>query len=694
LRETTRRDRDDLDESVQYLKGVGPRVATLLEKLGVRAVEDLLYMKPRTWQDRTRMLPISKAAEGELAMFSGRIVDAKLKKIRWRKSILQVVIDDGSGSLILTWFNQPYVAGLLEKAEHLIVWGKVALYRGALQIVVPEFEIVDEEETAEAHQAIMPVYRLTEGLNNRRMRRIVANCIEKHLSDVPDLVPPDIRKKRKLIGIGEAIGKLHFPANDEEKSRALRRLKYDEFFLLESALALHRAEVERSGGAPEIVVTERIDERIRKLFDFAFTADQDKVIADLRRDIASTAPMNRLLQGDVGSGKTVVAIYALLAAVAAKQQAALMAPTEILAVQHHRTLKKLLRKARVEFELLTGATSAAEKRKIVSAAASGELDILIGTHSLIEESVDFARLGLVVTDEQHKFGVLQRAALRRKGANPHSLVMTATPIPRTLTLTVFGDLDVSTIENGPPGRKDVVTRWAPGDKRDDAFEFIRKKLREGRQAYFVYPLIDEGEKKDIKSAVTTAKELKTVFPGFGVELVTGAMKSEAKAAAMSAFRSGKARILVATVVIEVGIDIPNASIMVIENAERFGLSQLHQLRGRIGRGRHRSYCILFGEPATDEAAKRLEVMAATSDGFRIAEEDLKIRGPGEFFGTRQHGLPEFRFADIIEDWKILNAAREDAFELVRQDASLGGHRELHRRVLARYGGELDLFETG
>jgi ATP-dependent DNA helicase RecG len=337
---------------------------------------------------------------------------------------------------------------------------------------------------------------------------------------------------------------------------------------------------------------------------------------------------------------------------------------------------------------------AAGKESIKSAAAAGELDLLIGTHSLIEGTVDFARLGLVVMDEQHKFGVVQRAKLKRKGANPHTLVMTATPIPRTLMLTVFGDLDVSTLEKSPPGRGEITTRWVPPEKRGEAFEFIRKKLAKGRQAFFVYPLIEGSENTDVKSAVDTARELEGVFGEFGVQLVTGAMSSKAKSAAMRDFRSGKARILVATVVIEVGIDIPNASIMVVENAERFGLSQLHQLRGRIGRGRHRSYCLLFGEPRTDDARRRLEVMAETTDGFRIAEEDLKLRGPGEFFGTRQHGLPEFAFADLIEDWKLLQAAREDAFAVVEEDPGLARHPVLRARVHESYGGRLDLAEAG
>jgi len=689
------RERDPLSTNVQYVKGVGPRCAAVLARLGIHTAKDLLYHKPRAWQDRTKIKPIAKAREGETAMFSGEVIDTNLKKIRYRRTIFEALIEDGTGEMVLTWFNQPYMADKFRVGDRLLAWGRVGNYQGLPQIVAPEFEITDEdEETGGPHQGIVPVYPLTEGINNRRMRRIVSNALDKYAAALDEFVDEKILLKRRLVPLSRAVRDMHFPESDQARAKALRRLKFDELFLLETAMALRRQAIAESGGAPPIRVTDRVDERIRRLFDFDFTPDQDAVIEDLRRDLDSSAPMNRLLQGDVGSGKTVVAIYALLSAVAAKHQAAIMAPTEILAEQHHRTLSKLLRKARVNFALLTGGTPAAQKARIKKETAAGEIDILIGTHSLIQETVDFRRLGLVVMDEQHKFGVLQRAELKRKGANPHSLVMTATPIPRTLTLTVFGDLDVSIIENGPPGRKEVTTRWVPPEKREEALEFIRKRLAEGRQAFFVYPLIEGSEKSDVKSAVETARELENVYGEFGVELVTGAMDSKSKEAAMRAFRSRKAHVLVATVVIEVGIDIPNASIMVVENAERFGLSQLHQLRGRIGRGAHRSWCLLFGEPATDEARKRLEIMAATSDGFRIAEEDLKLRGPGEFFGTRQHGLPEFRFADIIDDWKLLVAAREDAFELVRGDPGLRRHPSLRRRVLENYGGRLDLVEAG
>jgi len=511
---------------------------------------------------------------------------------------------------------------------------------------------------------------------------------------VEDLLDEKVRKARELVPVRVAVRNLHFPKDADARLAALRRLKFDEFFVLEAAMALRRENISRTGGAPAIGVTDKVDEHIRRLFDFEFTSDQDKVVAQLRKDIEGTSPMNRLLQGDVGSGKTAVAIYAMLSAVAAGYQAALMAPTEILAEQHFRTISGLLEKARVRFALLTGGTPETVKREIKAQVASGALDILVGTHSLIEKTVDFAKLALAVMDEQHKFGVLQRAALRRKGVNPHCLVMTATPIPRTLMLTVFGDLDVSVLAEGPPGRGEVLTRWVPPEKRTDAFEFIRTHLASGRQAFFVYPLVEASDSADVKSAVETAEQLRRAYGEFGVALVTGAMDSRKKEAAMRAFRTGKARVLVATVVIEVGIDIPNASIMVVENAERFGLSQLHQLRGRIGRGPHKSYCLLFGEPKTDQAERRLRVMTETSDGFKIAEEDLQLRGPGEFFGTRQHGLPEFRFADIIADWGILRSAREDAFELVSLDPALKSHTLLHKAVRAKFADRLDLVEAG
>lgn len=691
--------REPLGTNIQYVKGVGPKGAALFSRLGIHTVRDLLFYRPRGWQDRTRLIPIKDAAAGQAGMFLGQVLEAGLRRSGYGRSVFEVFLSDGTGGITLVWFNQPYVAGRLEGAERLVVWGKVKEYKGAKQIVSPEYEIIDGEEgEAEIegvdHGGIVPVYGLTEGLTNRRIRRVVSACLAKYLEAVEDWLEEEYLGERELPGLQDAIRNMHFPESEEERARALRRLKYDELFILETAMALRRENIRRTGGAPRIKVSARVDERIRKLFDFEFTGDQEAVIKELRGDLERSAPMNRLLQGDVGSGKTVIAIYAMLSAVAAGQQAAMMAPTSILAEQHFRTIRRLLRKARVRFELLTGGASAGEKRAVKRAAASGELDIVIGTHSLVQEGVDFKRLGLVVMDEQHKFGVMQRAVLRRKGTNPHCLVMTATPIPRTLTLTVFGDLDVSVLEKPPPGRGSVVTRWVGREKRPEAFRFIRGKLAEGRQAFFVYPLIEATDALEVKSAVETARELEGVYGEYGVALVTGAMSSKEKEAAMRAFRSGKARVLVATVVIEVGIDIPNASIMVIENAERFGLSQLHQLRGRIGRGRHRSYCLLFGEGGTEEAEMRLRVMATTTDGFKIAEEDLKIRGPGEFFGTRQHGLPEFVFADIVEDWKLLQSARKDAFALVERDPLLSEHRGLYGKVLLKYRGRLDLIEVG
>jgi ATP-dependent DNA helicase RecG len=689
-------ERAPLETPVRFVKGVGPMFADLLAKLEIHTVEDLLYYAPRDWQERTEVTPMSKAKEGVQAMFAGRIIDARLKRMGWNKSLYELCIEDGSGQIIATWFNQPYMADRFAEADKILVWGKVAKYKGNLQLNSPEYEILapDEEIDGTDYDGIVPVYPLTEGLTQRRLRKIVSNCIDGYLAAAEDFVDDRHREARELPPERVALRNLHFPKDEDARSAAVRRMKYDEFYLLETAMALRRENIRRSGGAPKIPVSDKVDEHIRRLFEFELTPDQDAVVAEIRKDLAESAPMNRLLQGDVGSGKTVLAIYAMLAAVAAKMQAALMAPTEILAEQHYRTLSGLLEKARVRFEVLTGGTPAAEKRRIRAAAAAGEVDIIIGTHSLLDEGVDFPKLGVVVMDEQHKFGVMQRAELRRKGVNPHCLVMTATPIPRTLMLTIFGDLDVSILAKSPPGRQPVVTRWVPPEKRAEAFEFIRKRLAAGEQAFFVYPLIDSNETGDVKSAVETAKELKSLYREFGVELVTGAMDARKKEAAMKAFRTGAAKVLVATIVIEVGIDIPNASIMVVENAERFGLSQLHQLRGRIGRGKHKSYCLLFGEPKTEDAQKRLEAITETSDGFRIAEEDLKLRGPGEFFGTRQHGLPEFRFANIIDDWKLLQSAREDAFELVPLDPLLKKHPALHKAVFERFADQLDLVEVG
>jgi ATP-dependent DNA helicase RecG len=499
------------------------------------------------------------------------------------------------------------------------------------------------------------------------------------------------------VPIATALLNVHFPNDQESLEAARRRLIYDEFFLLELALAVNRNRLAHGGRAPKLATTPRIDARIRRLLPFALTPGQERAIADVVRDLAGDTPMNRLLQGDVGSGKTAVAVYALLVAVAHGYQAVLMAPTEVLARQHSATLEGYLAHSRVRRLLLTGGSAAARRRETLSAIRAGQFDLVVGTHAVIQDDVEFARLGLVVIDEQHKFGVRQRGRFRGATETPHTLVMTATPIPRTLSMTLFGDFDLSTIADLPPGRQKVNTYVVIPETRARVWEFVRRKLREGRQAYVICPLIEGSESLDLRSAETTFEELsRGELAGFSLDLLHGRMDDLGKQAAMDAFRARRTQVLVSTTVVEVGIDVPSATLMVVEHAERFGLSQLHQLRGRVSRGAHAGYCFLMDHTGNEQARKRLDVLAETTDGFRIAEADFELRGPGEVLGTRQHGLPDLRLGDLRRDRPLLEEARRDAFALVERDPGLRDARFalLRRELTEHYGDVLDLAEVG
>ncbi len=690
-----------LDDPVQFVKGVGPKRAELLGVLGIQTVGDLLNHYPRGYSDRTHRADVIDLAVGVTATVKVQV--KRLQVNRWRR-VVKVRFADVTGSMDAVWFNQTYLAGdpkrgtapVFVKGDWFYLTGKVGEYRGALQMTNPEFEAADEEED-ERGAGIVPIYGLTEGLRQPQLRRIMINAIEACGEALVEVLPMPVLEARNLPGIHRATSGIHFPLSWEHRDASRRRFAYEEFFLLELAMAMRRASIERESTPWRVKVSEKIDAHIRALFPFQLTGAQERVIREITADLERPHPMNRLLQGDVGSGKTVVAMYAMLSAVANGDQAALMAPTEVLAEQHYETFKRFLAKGRVRMVRLVGGHGAAQRKAALEQIASGEADIVFGTHALIEPDVTFAKLALVVVDEQHKFGVLQRAELRGQGPSPHCLVMTATPIPRTLMLTVFGDLDASVIDEMPPGRKRIVTKFVPPGRRETAFEFIRKQIAGGRQAYFVYPLVEDSENSaELKSATEMAKRLeREVFRGMRVGLLTGRMSSAEKDAVMGEFRAGKLHVLVATVVIEVGLDVPNATVMVVENAERFGLSQLHQLRGRIGRGAHQSYCLLFGEAKTDEAKLRLKAITATDDGFVIAEEDLKIRGPGEFFGTRQHGLPEFRVANLVEDYELLKLSARDAREIVDEDPKLlgTGRALLRKTVLERFGERLELIDV-
>ena len=584
------------------------------------------------------------------------------------------------------------------RGQRVVLYGKPVRYRGSLQLNHPEFEIVEDDGEEQLHTGrLVPVYPLTDGLGQRTLRSLIHRVVEEFADAVADSLPPALRRRLGLLPLTEALKGIHFPENPAQADAARRRLAFDDLFILQLGLALRRR---RDATAPGIRMGPPgpLVARLRALLPYRLTRAQERVWDEIQKDLGKGRPMNRLLQGDVGSGKTVVALLTVLTAVEAGYQAALMAPTEILAEQHSLTLGPLLTPLGVRSGLLTAGLKATERAALLGRIRTGEVDVVMGTHALIEEAVEFSRLGLAVIDEQHRFGVLQRAKLRGKGVNPHVLVMTATPIPRTLALTWYGDLDLSVIDEMPPGRQPVVTASRTEAKRPQIYDFLRTELQAGRQIYVVCPLVEESEAKDLRAATELAERLRTdVFPDVRVGLLHGRLRLDEKEAVMRAFKAGEIRILVSTTVIEVGIDVPNASVMLVEHAERFGLAQLHQLRGRIGRGPWKSYCILMaGRSLTPEAERRLEALCESQDGFFIAEVDLSLRGPGEFFGTRQSGLPEFRFANLLRDGRLLEQARREAMALVAADPRLARpeHRLLREGLLARWQGRLDLASIG
>ena len=691
-------DKSDLDKSIQYIKGVGPKRFQTLRRLGIHTPRDLLYYFPRTYQDRSQIENISALQKGITSMVKGKVFNVKSYNTRGWRNIFEISVADGTSILLVKWFNQPYLNDVFQVNDHVFLYGKVSVYKQALQMVNPEYEIVSEEDGLGESVAILPVYSLTEDMRQPRFRKLMKQVVDEYSHLVDEIFTADILKKHKFVPITFAIKNIHFPDLFDSLAESKKRLKYEEFFTFETAMALRKRNVKEARGY-KFRIGQNVEDHIYKLFPFKLTRSQEKVIRDIHEDMCSVRPMNRLLQGDVGSGKTVVAVYALLAAIANGFQTALMAPTEILAEQHYRTLNAFLTDAKVRVLLLTGGAKTKLRKENIERIRQGEVDLVVGTHALIEGDVEFKKLGLIVIDEQHKFGVMQRTRLRQKGRKPQPdvLVMTATPIPRTLSLTVFGDLDVSIIDELPPGRTPVETYRVTARKQSDAYEFIRKEVKNGRQVFVVYPLVEESEKLDLKAATVEAKRLQDeVFPELKVGLLHGQMKSDVKDKTMSDFINHKYDILVSTIVIEVGIDVPNATVMAIEHAERFGLAQLHQLRGRIGRSSHQSYCLLFGTPRSAESRQRLKIMLETNDGFKIAEEDLRLRGPGEFFGTRQHGLPEFKIGDIINDYNILKLARDDAFELVNesQKSKTSKQQMLLKRITENFKHKLDLINTG
>ena len=693
----------DILSPIQYIKGVGPRRAALLAKLGIEIVKDILFYLPTRYEDRSSIKKIAQLTSGEIQTVTGKVIKAEVMPAsprRPRLKILSVVITDGSGALTAKWFNQTYLSKIFKPAQKVVFYGLVkANYWGSgFEMVNPEYEIIDDDEEDADHintGRVVPVYGLTEGLSQRQLRSIVHLTLTSALATVIDVMPEDIITDLHLPGLRQSIDAVHFPPpgtslNDLNggTSPYHQRLAFDELFTLQLGLAaIKNNEISEKGISFE--PTGKLTGKLLEKLPFKLTDAQKKVIEDIVKDMKTPSPMNRLIQGDVGSGKTIVAFIAMLGAVESGYQTALMAPTEILAEQHYLNIHSLAESLGLKIYLLTGS----KKDKNYDMIASGKAQIVIGTHALIQEAVSFKNLGLIVIDEQHRFGVMQRAQLRKKGTNPDTLIMTATPIPRTLAITLYGDLDYSLIDELPPNRTPVLTKVIRELQKNIVYDMMERETKAGRQVYVVYPLIEESEKSNLKAAITGMEALQKKFPDLKVGLIHGKLPTSEREDIMRDFKKGLIQMLVSTTVIEVGVDVPNATLMVIIHAERFGLSQLHQLRGRVGRGAAKSHCLLLNYGGSVDAMKRLDIMARSNDGFKIAEKDLEIRGPGEFFGTRQSGLPDLKAANLLRDYKLLEIARKQAFSLIEKDPCLSAHPKLRRNLEDFWGKRLELFKT-
>ncbi|MDP3979801.1 MAG: ATP-dependent DNA helicase RecG, partial [Chlamydiota bacterium] len=614
-----------------------------------------------------------------------------------RMEILEMILEDDTGSMLTRWFNQGYLIDRFKAGDRVILSGKVTWYHG-IQMINPDYEILAGDETDTIHTGrIVPMYSLTEKLTQRSMRLIMKNAVDLYGMRLEEIFTPQIKLQWSLINIHQAIHQIHYPDQMEDIERARYRVVFEEFFLLQLAIELKRRQSQKMSRVFHLSHGHKLVQDFIHGLPFELTQDQHKVIADLLHDMEGDVPMNRLLQGDVGSGKTVLACCALYLSIMSGAQAVLMVPSEVLAQQHYENIKKFFEAFSMKIGLLVGEMNPHLKKQTLDDIRSGNLNLLIGTHAILEEKVVFHKLGLVVIDEQHKFGVIQRHLLRVKSQSPDVLVMTATPIPRTMALTLYGDLDISVIKQMPPGRGKIHTAWIKEKKIMDAYEFIAKQISQGRQAFIIYPLVEESEKIDLKAVTEMFKKLSThVFPKLSMGLIHGRLPVKEKNAVLNDFKKGMYQILVSTTVIEVGIDIPNATIMLIENAERFGLAQLHQLRGRIGRGPFDSYCILESDPHTEEGIKRMKAMVRTRDGFEIAEEDLSIRGPGEILGTRQHGMPELRVASLAKDVHILELAKHAARDILNHDPELlhPEHARVRHALLHLYEDKVHLVQVG
>ena len=668
-----------LDTPVQYVKGVGPHLAKVLERRSIFKVRDLVEWYPRAYEDRRAARSISSLNEGDIVSVRARVLRVGSHTLgRSSRRIHDVVIQDDSGRIHCKFFRIPYKGYFdrLEPGKPVRVVGKVTLYRGVKEFHHPEILDLDDSDEEAIHDALVPLYTETEGLNSKRLSKILLNALGSLQKTLTEPLPAWLLEKHQLPPRGTALLRIHEPPGDagrdfvEMTSPYHRRIIFEEFFWLELTLLLRQSQFRRESAVPIPRNLKKVEE-LRASLPFELTGAQWRSFEEISRDLSEPHPMHRLVQGDVGSGKTLVAWMSVVLAASGGFQSALMVPTEILAEQHFAGAKRLLEPLGLRVAFLTGSTPQKEKQAIHAGLLEGVIDLVIGTHALIEEDVQFHNLNLVIIDEQHRFGVHQRNRLKQKGGYPHFLVMTATPIPRTLAMTVYGDLEISLIDEMPKGRSPITTRVVYESKRDLVWTYLAEQVAKGRQAYVIYPLVEESEKLDLKDAVSAFENLKTRFPQIRWGLLHGRMKAAEKEEIMNQFRRNEVQVLVSTTVIEVGVDVPNATLMIIEHSERFGLSQLHQLRGRVGRGVHRSTCVLMlGYAVSEEARQRVEIMARTQNGFEIAEEDLKMRGPGEFLGTRQSGLPGFKMASIIRDLDLLLEAREAAKEVLRRDPEL------------------------
>jgi len=706
---------------VRFARGVGPKRAAWLEKLGVHTVEDALWFLPWRYEDRSIRTAIGDLAPGARATICGVIRHSDLKRTaRRRMTILDVTVEDSTGDLRAVYFNQPYLEKLFKPGSRVMMSGMVSAGRKGwtdLRMDAPQYEMLGEDDDTLLHVGrIVPIYHETRGFTSRQIRTLMKGLIDHYGIGLEEILPGSVRTRHQLPTIQTAIADVHFPqpqtdpeALERGTTLAHRRLAFEELFVLQLALALRQRSVKQETKRFRFDTATPLVSHVRALLPFRLTDAQERVLTEIQRDMAASRPMNRLIQGDVGCGKTVVAFIAMLIACGSGYQAALMVPTEILAEQHYHNLRTLIAALGLQVVLLTSGGSAKARAVALKQIEIGEAQVVIGTHALIQKGVRFAQLGLAVIDEQHKFGVLQRKTLLEKGLHPEVLVLTATPIPRTLAMTVYGDLDVSVIDALPPGRRPIRTWVFNESQRRRVYQLLHDEVRAGRQAYIVYPLVEESEKVDLRAAIQAVERLQVMFRTVRVGLLHGRMKAEERARTMASFKAGEIQMLVATTVIEVGVDVPNAAVMLVEHADRFGLAQLHQLRGRVGRGVQQSICLLLTSAESEQgvkeprrrksggggsslAGRRLEALVKSTDGFVIAEEDLRIRGPGEFFGVRQWGIPEFRAANLVRDATILEQARQEAFALVQADPSLGDprHQALRAVMLRRWKAKLDL----